>query len=57
METLFLIRDPEGAYTSAQICALIETAEHQGYPIERGSYLEHMTVKQLARLTNGVYDA
>jgi len=32
-------------------------AEAQGYPVEVGSYIEQLTVKQVARLTNGVYDA
>jgi len=40
-----------------QIAALLETAEKRGYPLERGSYLENMTVKQLARLMQGIHDA
>ena len=54
---LFCIKDPENAYTPEQIKYILEKAEAQGYPLERGSYLESMTVKQVARLTNGVYDA
>ena len=57
MDTLFCIRDPEGQYTSSQIAAIVEMAEVQGYPVEHGSYLAHMTVKQLARLTHYMYDA
>lgn len=56
-ETLFTLRDPEGMYTLGQIQALVEKAEKMGHPLERGSYLESMTVKQLARLTDGKYDA
>lgn len=56
-EPLFCIRDPEGQYTLGQIQALVELAEHQGHPLVRGSYLESMSVKQLARLVNGMHDA
>lgn len=56
-DTLFLIRDPEGMFTLGQITALVEKAEKCGYPLEKGSYLESMTVKQLARLMDGRYDA
>ena len=54
---LFCISDPEGQYTLGMIQALVEKAEKMGHPLERGSYLESMTVKQLARLTDGRYDA
>ena len=56
-EFLFCICDPEGQFTLGQIQALVEKAERLGHPLERGSYLESMTVKQLARLTNQRYDA
>lgn len=51
------IPDPHGTYTLGQIVALIEIAEKRGYPLESGSYLEQMTVKQLARLMNEKFDA
>lgn len=56
-DTLSLIRDPEGLYTLGQITALVEKAEKCGFPLERGSYLESMTVKQLARLMDNRFDA
>jgi hypothetical protein len=56
MDHLFNISDPQGAYTTDQIVTILEKAEKQGHPLEAGSYLEHMTVKQLALLTNGHYD-
>ena len=51
------VSEPEGLFTMGQIAALLEAAEKQGYPMERGSYVENMTVKQLARLMQGVHDA
>ena len=44
-------------YTLGQIVALIEMAGGRGYPLEPGSYLESMAVKQLARLMKGKHDA
>jgi hypothetical protein len=49
--------DPHETYTLRQIVALIELAEKRGYPLEPGSYLESLTVKQLARLMNDHFDA
>jgi imidazolonepropionase-like amidohydrolase len=54
---IFCIKDPEGAYTPEQIAQILEKAEKQGHPVEVDSYLAQLTVKQVARLTNGVYDA
>jgi hypothetical protein len=52
-EPLFTMSDPDGKYSSSLICALLLEAERQGYPIEHGSYLEHMTIKQLDQLVHG----
>ena len=54
---IFNIKDPEGAYTPEQIAAILMKAEAQGHPVEVDSYLAQLTVKQVARMTNGVYDA
>lgn len=51
--TLFTMSDPEGKYTSDAILAIILEAQRQGYPLEHGSYLEHMTIKQLDQLVHG----
>jgi hypothetical protein len=55
-EILFCISDPHGYYTMGQIATLLEIAQNKGYPLEPGSYLESMTVKQLARLVSGMHD-
>jgi len=44
-------------YTIQQICAILKEAERQGFSLERGSYVEQMTIDQLERLTRRVYDA
>ena len=55
---VFDIKDPEGAYTPEQIAFILEKAQKQGHPVEADdSYIHQLTVKQVARLTNGVYDA
>jgi hypothetical protein len=55
---VFNIKDPEGAYTPEQIAFILEKAQKQGHPVEADdSYIHQLTVMQLARLTNGVYDA
>lgn len=51
------LSDPQENYTLGDIVALIEIAKKRGYPLHPGSYIESMTVKQLARLINGSYDA
>lgn len=57
MDVLFDFRDPEGAYTPSQIAFILKKAEAMGLPLEKDSYVEKLTIKQLARLTNGHYDA
>ncbi len=54
---IFCIKDPENLYTPEQIKFILEKAKAQGHPVEVDSYLAQLTVKQVARLTNGVYDA
>lgn len=44
-------------YTVQQICAILKKAEKQGFSLEQGSYVEKMTIGQIDRLTQGVYDA
>jgi len=56
-DLLFLISDPSARYTCGQIVSILERAESQGHPLERGSYLEKMTIAQVDRLTRNVYDA
>lgn len=55
-ETLFLLKDPEGWYTIGQIASLLRQAEAQGHTLERNSYLEKMTVRQLDNLVHGRMD-
>lgn len=56
-EFLFRMKNPANQYTAPQIVELIGHAECLGYPIEKGSYLEKMTVHQLANLLYGHTDA
>jgi hypothetical protein len=56
-ELLFTVRDPEGHYTSDQICSLLQRAREQGHSLERGSYLADMTIRQLDALVHGKTDA
>ena len=56
-DTLFCLRDPHAEYTCGQIAEMLIRAEKMGFPLERGSYLENLTVKQLDRLTQQKYDA
>jgi hypothetical protein len=56
-ELLFIMTDPSGGYTSDLICDLLKKAESQGHPLERGSYLAEMTVRQLDALVHGKTDA
>lgn len=51
------ISDTHGLYTLGQIAALVERAKKQGHSLDPGSYLESMTVKQLARLMEEKFDA
>jgi hypothetical protein len=46
-ETLFILRDPEHLYTHSEICDLLQLAEDLGFPLERGTYLEQLTVREL----------
>lgn len=56
-ETLFHLDKPKREYTPRQISAILNRAEQQGFPLERGSYLEKMTISQIERLVEGRYDA
>ena len=40
-------------YTLEQICALLDKAEKMGLPLDKGSYLDQMTIRQLEELVNG----
>lgn len=51
-ETLFVLRDPEELYTHSEIVDLLQKAEDLGFPLERGSYLEKLTVRELDVLVN-----
>lgn len=56
-DILFSITDPDNRYTLEQICAILRMAEHQGYFMGKGSYLQDMTVRQLDALIHGRADA
>ncbi len=54
---LFCIADPTGKYTVRHIESILREAEKLGHPLEPGSYLEEMTVRQLDALVHGRMDA
>jgi hypothetical protein len=56
-DLLFTMSDPDNRYDLAQIHALIREAERQGHPVEKGSYLQGMTFRQLDALLHGRHDA
>ena len=51
-ETLFVLRDPEQTYTHSEICDLLEKAEQLGFPLDRGTLLEKLTIRELDVLVN-----
>jgi len=51
-ETLFILRDPEELYTHSDIVDLLQKAEDLGFPLEAGTYLEKLTVRELDVLVN-----
>jgi hypothetical protein len=53
---ILLIED-EDQYSPAQIRELLKEAERQGHPLDAGSYLEEMSVRQLDALVHGRTDA
>ena len=46
-ELMFVLRDPEQLYTHSEVCDLLEMAEMLGFSLEKGSELEHLTVREL----------
>lgn len=56
-EVVFYLHDPAITYTPQQVKSIVARAELQGYPLEKGSYIEKMTVSQLERLLERRYDA
>ena len=56
-EILFCIADPTGKYTARHIGFILREAERLGHPLDKDSYLERMTVRQLDALVHGRTDA
>jgi hypothetical protein len=55
-EVMFRIRDPELRYSLDQVVAILAKADEMNLPMEKGSYLESMTIRQLDNLVNGKAD-
>lgn len=53
MKCFYLLADGHERYTEAEICSILKIAEEQGFPLESGSYVEQMTISQLADLVEG----
>ncbi len=49
--------EADGAYGPKQIHALLKEAERQGHPLDAGTYIEKMSVRQLDALLHGRTDA
>jgi hypothetical protein len=56
-ETLFILKDPEDLYTVERIQSILRMAETQGHPLEKGSYLEKMTIRQIDDMVHGRLDS
>lgn len=56
-ETLFILKDPEDLYTVEKIQSILQMAEAQGHPLEKGSYLEKMTIRQIDDMVHGRLDS
>jgi hypothetical protein len=51
----FAIRDPDCLYTYDQVVQILQKAQDMDFPLDAGSYLEDMTIKQLDDLVNGKF--
>jgi hypothetical protein len=49
--------EADDAYGPKQIHALLKEAERQGHPLDAGTYIEKMSVRQLDALLHGRTDA
>lgn len=47
----------EERYSSHEIAMMLERAQAMGLPLDKGSYLEKMTIAQLVALVEGKTDA
>lgn len=54
---VFAMKDPECWYSFKMVVSLLADAEKRGFPLEAGSYVECMTIRQLDALLHGKYDA
>jgi len=53
----YMLADGHERFTCPEICAILKRAEEAGFPLEAGSYVEQMTISQLAKITlRGEYD-
>lgn len=51
-DLLFVLRDPGKLYKFHEVVSILAKAEEMGMPLEKGSYLECLTVSQLDSLVN-----
>ena len=57
MNGFYMLSDGHERFTVGEICAILKQADQMGIPLEAGSYVEQMTIRQLAMLVRGEYDA
>ena len=48
----FVIRDPEKIYSMREVVDLLQKAQDMGLPLEKESWLEQITIRQLDALVN-----
>lgn len=56
-DTLFIMPDNTGRYTTDQIVALLRRAQEKGFNLDKGCVLEGMSIRQLDNMINGIFDA
>ncbi len=49
---VFVVRDPNGFYTWAEVCDILDKAERLGHSLDYDTPLHGMTVMQIDRLVN-----
>lgn len=53
---ILIVPDDDELYDAARIRDLLGMAESQGHPLETGTYLESMTIRQVDALVHGRTD-
>jgi hypothetical protein len=49
-ELMFVLSDPDHRYSLDQVVEILNMAQDMGLPLDEGTFVEHMTVRQLEAL-------